>query len=479
MDEQKNRSRNVRIQGVGAKTSADNKKVLMLLYKKLHQIDSMNAELKQRIEAALKEALQCIDEVYDFVGTPEHILGNKHTKHGEIAEHTDVAFQNAWNVLRGKEKEASFNNVGRTAPEDYVVAGVKVQSKYINGTSKSLSHVLEHLEKYKDINFGRDGSYYVIPKDQYNEIQRILKGNTDEFGNKTVNAIKEKVKQIEKETGRSFFDVVKPGNVDYAEVQQGAIHKTLYKETKKLQENADEQKSAVDAESQKQKNIAKENAKPSWKKAAVSAGITAGISGGFELSFGIYCKCKQGKKIREFTAKDWQELGIDTARASIEGGISGLALYGLTNYTNTPAPIAAAGMTMAFSLVDLIYEYATHKISKDDFMRMCQVLLLNTAICIVGAALGEKLIPIPMLGSMIGSAITNNVFDELLGKGAHEALLHATEHVHGATISMLEAAMDISNNHQIVMHNIAENREDCEIIEKNINDFMAKMEALL
>jgi len=138
----------------------------MQLCKKLHQIDSSNAELKHAIENALKEALHCLDEVYDFVGTPEHILGSKNTKHGEIAEHTDVAFQNAWNVMNGKSKEASFQNVGRTAPEDYVVAGVKVQSKYINGTSNSLSHVLNHLEKYKDINFGRDGSYYVIPKDQ-------------------------------------------------------------------------------------------------------------------------------------------------------------------------------------------------------------------------------------------------------------------------------------------------------------------------
>lgn len=479
MDEQRNRSRNIRIQGVGAKISADNQKVLMLLCKKLHQIDSMNAELKRSIEAALKEALHCIDEVYDFVGTPEHILGSKHTKHGEIAEHADVAFQNAWNVLMGKEKEASFDNVGRTAPEDYVVAGVKVQSKYINGTSNSLSHVLNHLEKYKDINFGRDGSYYVIPKDQYKEIQRVLNGDTENLSAKTVNAIKDKVKQIENETGHSFFDVVKSGNVDYAEVQQGAIHKTLHKETKKLQENAAEQEFAVDAESEKQKKIAQENAKPSWKKAAASAGISAGISGGFELSFGIYCKCKQGKKIREFTVKDWQELGIDTAKASIEGGISGLALYGLTNYLKAPAPIAAAGMTLAFSLVDLIYEYASHKISKADFKRMCQILLLNTAICIVGASLGEKLIPIPVLGSMIGSAITNNIFNEVLGKGAHEALLHATEHVHGATVSMLEATMKFSKNHQIVMHNIAENREDCEIIEKNIKDFMEKMEALL
>lgn len=438
----------------------------------------MHAELKHAIENALKEALHCLDEVYDFVGTPEHILGSKNTKHGEIAEHTDVAFQNAWNVMNGKSKEASFQNVGRTAPEDYVVAGVKVQSKYINGTSNSLSHVLNHLEKYKDINFGRDGSYYVIPKDQYKEIQRVLNGDTGNLSAKTVNAIKAKVKQIENETGRSFFDVVKSGNVDYAEVQQGAIHKTLHKETKKLQENAAEQEAAVDTESEKQKQIAQENAKPSWKKGVASAGISAGVSGGFALSFGVYHKCTQGKKIQEFTEDDWKELGIDTAKASVEGGISGFAIYGLTNYTNVSTPVAAAAMTLAFSLVDLIYEYATHKISANEFRSMCHVLFLNTAVNAVGAAFGNQLIPIPVLGSMIGAAITNNVFDEILGKGAHEALLHATESVHRSALSVLKATQEIAINQETILRNIKIIHERNERITRMVDDLFLNMEGL-
>ena len=67
--------------------------------------------------------------------------------------------------MHNRRADATKDGVGRTAPEDYRVNGVAVQSKYINGTNNSLSHVLEHLEKYKDINFGQDGSYYVIPKD--------------------------------------------------------------------------------------------------------------------------------------------------------------------------------------------------------------------------------------------------------------------------------------------------------------------------
>lgn len=58
--------------------------------------------------------------------------------------------------------------------------------------------------------FGKDG-YYVIPKDQYEQIKKILSDDTDGLSAKSVRAIKEKVHEIEAQTGRSFFEVVQSG----------------------------------------------------------------------------------------------------------------------------------------------------------------------------------------------------------------------------------------------------------------------------
>jgi len=58
--------------------------------------DNLNRvrELEQALRSqdrALADALRQVKQVYDFVGSPEHILGNLKTKHGEIAEQVEVA----------------------------------------------------------------------------------------------------------------------------------------------------------------------------------------------------------------------------------------------------------------------------------------------------------------------------------------------------------------------------------------------------
>ena len=234
--------------------SEQNRQNALELMRKMHKIDTQNAATKAKIDANLKKALECVDNVRDFVNDSNHVLGNPTTKHGEYAEQVDINFHNADQIMHNRRADATKDDVGRTAPEDYRVNGVAVQSKYINGTNNSLSHVLEHLEKYKDINFGQDGSYYVIPKDQYEQIKKVLSGDTDGLSAKSIRAIKEKIREIEEQTGRSFFDVVRSGNVDYAAVQRGKIMETLDKKSDQLNQTADNQKQRADERSDKNEN---------------------------------------------------------------------------------------------------------------------------------------------------------------------------------------------------------------------------------
>ena len=93
---------------------------------------------------------------------------------------------------------------------------------------------------------------------------------------------------------------------------------TLDKKSDQLNQTADNQKQRADERSDKKREQAQQEAAPSLQKAGKAAAEAAFISGGFQLAVGIYSKCKEGKKINEFTVDDWKDIGIDTAKAAAE-----------------------------------------------------------------------------------------------------------------------------------------------------------------
>lgn len=250
----------------------------------------------------------------------------------------------------------------------------------------------------------------------------MLSGDTDGLSAKSIRAIKEKIREIEEQTGHSFFDVVRSGNVDYAAVQRGKIMETLDKKSDQLNQTADNQKQRADERSDKKREQAQQEAAPSLQKAGKAAAEASFISGGFQLAVGIYSKCKEGKKINEFTVDDWKDIGIDTAKAAAEGGISGFAIYSITNFTSISAGPAAAGVSLAFSVSELAYRKSTGAISDEEFKESCQMAALNAAVSAVGAAIGQELIPIPLLGAWIGSFIATQGLERLCDEGFHNAL---------------------------------------------------------
>ncbi len=199
--------------------------------------DSLNMQ-----DLRFADALEEVNKVRNFLGKPENILGSAQTKHGEVAESIEVNIGNAKALLEGKLKFATFEGVGRTAPEDYIKDGVEVQSKFYNGLKNTLgkavfnddgsfnkkgsSGILEHMQKYQ--NFGRDGSYYEIPKDQFETIKQISEGIKPEgLADKTINTILKRIHEIEQQSGKPIAEVVRPGISNYSEVQLGVAYKTV------------------------------------------------------------------------------------------------------------------------------------------------------------------------------------------------------------------------------------------------------------
>lgn len=111
------------------------------------------------------------------------------------------------------------------------------------------------------------------------------------------------------------------------------------------------------------------------------------------------------KKITEFDLNDWEEVGYDFGKASVKGGVSGLSIYGLTKVVGLNAPLASAVVSTSMGLASLYTDYKKGKISKSEYSDAACSLSVEAGIAAIGSALGQTIIPIPILGAIVGSAV--------------------------------------------------------------------------
>ena len=358
-------------------------------------------------DAAFSKAVEQVDIIRDFIASPNGILGSELTKHGEIAEQVEVGIRNAKAAVLQENMTATFEGIGRTAPADYSIDGILVQSKFINGINNNLDHILEHMDKYP--NFGRDGSIYHIPKGTYDTVVNIKNGlPTDELSEKTRAAVLNKIQEIEREAGQPFEQVVKPSLSNYADVQQGKITETLDKHEQALKKTNEERKDTIKDEHQ-----------PSLAGAAQATAVAGAVGGAISLGTALYSKYKEGKNPfrGEFSQEDWKEIGITTAKGAGGGAIAGGAIYLLTNNAALPAPFAGAIVSAAKGISSLMIDYKADKITFEEFTNLGLMVCAESAIVGIATVAGQTLIPIPILGAVIGSLAGKILAEFATGKG--------------------------------------------------------------
>lgn len=391
---------------IGSTVDFINQERIQKLKEELARILANETSAINQQNQSLIEALAQVKNIRDFLNSPENILGSNLTKHGEIAEQIEVGIRNARDLIEGRQPTATFDGVGRTAPEDYIIDGIKVQSKFINGINNNLDHVIKHMNKYPD--FVQEGSYYHIPKDTYQKIQQILDGNPPpDLSSRTVNKILEKVAEIEKKSGKSFSDVVKPSVSDYNEVQRGVVNDTLNKHEADLKARSKQKIEDIRKNADKEREKAQQKSKPNLQEGIKAGLIGAAISGGMNIALFVYKKHREGKNIFQFDENDWRDLGIDFAKGGAKGGITGFSIYALTNFTNMSAPMASAFVSSAFGISKLATDLSEGKISMSDFIVQGQLTCLESGMVALGATVGQTMIPIPIIGTLIGSFATS------------------------------------------------------------------------
>lgn len=363
-------------------------------------------EAAVRKAGADRELAKLKEEIEQLI---ESNRGGKTGMHGFIGERVQVGFSNARAIQEGKSP--LYTLVDDNGMTDYFRGKTPIQQKAcISDKSLGLTHVIDHSEKYPM--FLKVNGVYQIPRDFYEKYKRFL------------NMPEENALKLRKEDLRMWRRVqefkaampdakVEPMVVTYAEIQANAVGTTIEKEAAESQ--ARYQNERISAE-----YSCRATFEEGVKVAVCSALLEGVVEGGISLAEHV----QDGKRIQDFSKEDWKEIGFDTAKGGCKGAIRGAAVYAATNTLNIPSSAATAAVTGVFIITDETAKYYRGESSAEEYTHAITEGCMDVIVSAVFSELGKKLIPIPILGSIIGNAVgmfvykmTKTVFQ--IGSSSH------------------------------------------------------------
>lgn len=283
-----------------------------------------------------------------------------------------------------------------------------------------LDAIKTHLKTYPQ--FSQEGHKYQIPKDFYDKLQSYL-SMSEETANRLPREDRTLWKYIQtffSETGLEPNDI-EPAAFDYNDAQRDRIDRTLDKEQTQIKKT-----------DQEKRNAAIQQSNPTLKEGIQATAVSAGIEGGITLLLTISKKLKQGRHLSEFTEEDWKDVGLNTAGGTVKGAVRGATVYGLTNFSATPAPVASALVSAIFGVVGQAYQLQQGALSADEFVANSEVICMDVAVGAVSSLIGQVAIPIPVLGAIVGNAVgmfLNGIAKDHLGKQEQALILSYTEKI--------------------------------------------------
>lgn len=364
-------------------------------------IESLNQQ-DQNLEDAMKSMNWALKEIDNLIVTNRG--GNKGV-HGFIAEVAECGLENAQSLVHGDKPVMEW--VDDNGMADLLRDGIEIQVKFVSSGGKfSLNAVADHLEKYPDF-LDKDGVYQ-IPKD-YLETVRALYEMPQ----------KEAAKLVSSDGGPSYtmwktiheyfdtndisIDDLEASKFKYSEIQRNAIAGKMAEEKGKLAD-----------ESERIKKELYESHKPSLQEGAKTAAVGAVLESATSFALSVKRHLGNGKRIGDLAQDDWTEIAKDSGMGFAKGGIRGGAVYGLNNYTATPASVASALVTASFGVADCAYRFRSGELSEVEFIERSEIACLDASISALSSFVGQALIPVPVLGALVGNAVGTTVYE--LGK---------------------------------------------------------------
>lgn len=334
--------------------------------------------------------------------------GGKTGVHGFIAEFAETGIRNARDVFEGMQKSVVLLNAN--SPVDILLQGEEIQMKFY-------ANILEEIKKSSNY----DKMSMMFPKDHVEVIEKIMSGAkiVEYRGNilspTKINNIRKAIEDESMLRGVSHDEWLKSSLLRYQDVQKGTIDQTLSGEVNDINKQTSQQKANIKKDADNDKLVAHQKAQPTFGEASKVAGVGAAVQGGMNLGIFIYKKHKDGKEVWNFDLDDWKECSVSTTKGAIKGGISGYAIYGLTNVCRLAAPSAGAITSGMFGLSSAIVKYRRGDVDSEGFIDLVTLNAVDSAGAAIGAAIGQMMIPIPIAGALVGSIVATTALS--LGKG--------------------------------------------------------------
>lgn len=409
------------------------------------RIDGLLTTLRQQdanLEAAMasiKEAVRTID--IEIVARDRgHVKG----MHGFIAEVAEVGVGNARELILGKEAiNTLINNNG---PVDFTRGAVDIQQKFYAGRGHfSLDAVAKHLERYPD--FVKNGGKYQIPKDQFEIIQK-LQAMPEKDAYKYLSRSGDGLSLKDWTKARNFFnnqsltiDSIEPSTLDYHAVQKGRYAESLSGEMQSLQDT--DQSLRVKAFQENGPTLGEGT------RVAVVASILEG-SAAFVVE--VAKKRREGKSLKNFSEDDWSDVIGETGIGFAKGGVRGASVYVLSNYTATSAATASSIVTAGFGIAEQANRFRRGEITELEFIENAEKVALEAAVSAASSLVGQALIPVPVLGALIGNTVGLVIF-----KSVSSALTsYEEELIANFLATQEELDTQLSESHQILIDSLNE-----------------------
>lgn len=377
------------------------KKLSLLLREQTEQLKDL-AKIESKAFEHLDFTKKNIDNLIEIN------RGGKTGVHGFIAEYAEAGIVNSRRALDGLRKLTTV--IDNNGLADLKSGHSEVQMKFYN----DLLSELKESSKYTDLKM-------MFPKDHVEIFEQVMNGevnieyNGGLLSNSKISTIKKLIEEESILRSEPYTKWMRSSVLNYDEVQKGAIHKTLETEEARVKANVASKKTSIEEEKLQKGKVAYQESQASFKEASKVAGIGAAIQGGLNFGMFIYNKHKEGVEIWEFSPNDWYESGIQTAKGAIKGGFTGYSIYGLTNVCKLSAPSAGALTTGTFGLMNAVAQYRSGLLDDDGFIDLVLFNSIDATGAAIGAAIGQTVIPIPVVGALIGSIITTTTIQ--IGKG--------------------------------------------------------------
>ena len=362
------------------------------------RIDNLLASFASQ-EHNLRDAITSVDDAMRKI-TLEIVTTNRgghKGMHGFIAEIAEVGVGNARERIFGNSDVYQW--VNDNGPIDMVRGGIDIQQKfYADGGYLTFGAIADHFQRYPD--YVSNGGKYQIPLDHFETIKKLhamSPGNAGKWLSRSGEGPSfTDWQRVEKffSNGSIGIDSLEPSKLEYREVQKGVYESTLQAE-----------KNSLKSTDQALRETAYQRSLPKLQEGVKATAVAAVVEGGTTFVLAVTAKRREGIQLKEFSTEDWTEVLGETGLGFGKGGVRGLSIYSLTNFTATSAAVASSIVTATFGVAAQAHKLRSGEIGELEFIENAELICLEAAVGALSSFIGQALIPVPVLGAVIGNTV--------------------------------------------------------------------------